>query len=320
MKRLFAPLLLLALAPGLSGCVAAAAPIAAGLLLGKRLTDDKPSGYERPDTQGAATAADLEGAGGSDVEAEGVAMAALPPPSSTARPGAASQTGDAGMPDATADSATLTTLTALPPPSSAPGGQAQGGFEGLFAAATAVAQRDPYATEPRLSALLAEPGELKPERAPCAFAQTAVLVDLDPGEGEAPLTDDIAAPSALVRVLAALRAQEVAVLWLSRHTADRAGAVRKALLRTGLDPRGEDELYLVRYENESKDSRRQDASGDYCIVAILGDQKRDFDSLFGYLKNPDDAFALDPLIGEAWFLGPAPITAPITAKTPPSQG
>ena len=94
--------------------------------------------------------------------------------------------------------------------------------------------------------------------------------------------------------------------------------------RAGLDPRGEDELYLVRYENESKDSRRQDASGDYCIVAILGDQKRDFDSLFGYLKNPDDAFALDQLIGEAWFLGPppiaAPIGAPITAQTSPSQG
>ncbi|MCD1622454.1 hypothetical protein [Citromicrobium bathyomarinum] len=316
MKRLLAPLLLLAIAPGLSGCVAAAAPIAAGLLLGKRMTDDKPSGYDRPGVQSASAK--------SEMEDENVAMAALPAPSSAARPGTGSPTEGAGPAQTETSSATLTNLTALPPPSGAPDESATGGFEGLFAAATAVAQRDPYATEPRLSALLAEPGQLKPERAPCAFAQTAVLVDLDPGDGEAPLTDDIAAPNGLVRVLAALRAQEVAVLWLSRHTADRAGAVRKALLRTGLDPRGEDELYLVRYENESKDSRRQDASGDYCIVAILGDQKRDFDSLFGYLKNPDDAFALDPLIGEAWFLGPAPITAaitaPITAQTPPSQG
>lgn len=316
MKRLLAPLLLFAIAPGLSGCVAAAAPIAAGLLLGKRMTDDKPSGYDRPGAQSASAK--------SEMEDENVAMAALPAPSSAARPGTGALTEGAGPAQTETSSATLTNLTALPPPSGAPGESATGGFEGLFAAATAIAQRDPYATEPRLSALLAEPGQLKPERAPCAFAQTAVLIDLDPGEGEAPLTEDIAAPNGLVRVLAALRAQEVAVLWLSRHTADRAGAVRKALLRTGLDPRGEDELYLVRYENESKDSRRQDASGDYCIVAILGDQKRDFDSLFGYLKNPDDAFALDPLIGEAWFLGPAPITAatgaPITAQTPPSQG
>ena len=313
MKRLLAPLLLLAAAPGLSGCVAAAAPIAAGLLLGKRMTDDKPSGYDRPGAQSASAGAK------SEMEDEGVAMAALPAPSTAARPRTDSPTGGTGPAQTEASSATLTALTALPPPSGAPGESATGGFEGLFAAATAVAQR-----EPRLSALLAEPGQLKPERAPCAFAQTAILIDLDPGDGEAPLTDDIAAPNGLVRVLAALRAQEVAVLWLSRHTADRAGAVRKALRRAGLDPRGEDELYLVRYENESKDSRRQDASGDYCIVAILGDQKRDFDSLFGYLKNPDDAFALDQLIGEAWFLGPppiaAPIGAPITAQTSPSQG
>lgn len=316
MKRLLAPLLLLAAAPGLSGCVAAAAPIAAGILLSKELNKDKADKADRSAAQGATVP--VAGVG------DGVAMAALPPPSGASRPGNGQQAGAAGTTDADASTATLTGLTALPPPSGTPAGQATGGFEGLFAAATAIAQRDPYATEPRLSALLAEPGQLKPERAPCAFAQTAVLIDLDPGDGEAPLTEDIAAPTGLVRVLAALRAQEVAVLWLSRHTADRAGAVRKALLRTGLDPRGEDELYLVRYENESKDSRRQDASGDYCIVAILGDQKRDFDSLFGYLKNPDDAFALDPLIGEAWFLGPAPITAaisaPITAQTSPSQG
>ena len=316
MKRLLAPLLLLAAAPGLSGCVAAAAPIAAGILLSKELNKDKADKADRSAAQGATVP--VEGVG------DGVAMAALPPPSGAPRAGNGQQAGTAGTTDAETSTATLTSLTALPPPSGTPAGQPTGGFEGLFAAATAIAQRDPYATEPRLSALLAEPGQLKPERAPCAFAQTAVLIDLDPGDGEAPLTEDIAAPNGLVRVLAALRAQEVAVLWLSRHTADRAGAVRKALLRTGLDPRGEDELYLVRYENESKDSRRQDASGDYCIVAILGDQKRDFDSLFGYLKNPDDAFALDPLIGEAWFLGPAPITAaisaPITAQTSPSQG
>ena len=232
MKRLLAPLLLLAAAPGLSGCVAAAAPIAAGLLLGKRMTDDKPSGYDRPGAQSASAGAK------SEMEDEGVAMAALPAPSTAARPRTDSPTGGTGPAQTEASSATLTALTALPPPSGAPGESATGGFEGLFAAATAVAQRDPYATEPRLSALLAEPGQLKPERAPCAFAQTAILIDLDPGDGEAPLTDDIAAPNGLVRVLAALRAQEVAVLWLSRHTADRAGPQGAAARRAGPAGRG----------------------------------------------------------------------------------
>ena len=208
-----------------------------------------------------------------------------------------------------ADVIRLAPFTELPPPSTS---DMTGSdmLTDLFAKVTAVAQADPFTETKRKSAFLADPAALTPERAECAFAQTAVLIDLDPGDAEAPLDDGIGAPERLVRVLATLRAQEVAVLWLSRHTAVRAGAVRRTLLRTGLDPRGTDPLYLVRYADESKATRRADAAKDFCVVAILGDEKRDFDELFAFLKEENAALGLESLIGEAWFLAPDPILSP----------
>lgn len=304
MKRLLASVLLLAAAPGLSGCVALAVPIAGGLLVSQ--TDGKDGSREeavaaRPEPQEPAADAPVR-----------AAAQALP------APGDGPVTEDAPAVGDASDAGTqLTTMAQLPAPGSAEAAGLPGNsYAEFFAAATAIAQRDPFSEEKRLSAFLVNAAELSAERTECAFAQTAVLVDLDPGEGEAPLGDDVTASDRLARVLATLRAQEVAVLWLSRHTAVRAGAVRRALLRSGLDPQGRDELYLVRYEDETKATRRADAAKDFCIVAILGDEKRDFDELFGFLKDPKDAYALDPLIGKTWFLAPPPLTSPST----PEQG
>ena len=75
-----------------------------------------------------------------------------------------------------------------------------------------------------------------------------------------------------------------------------------------LDAFGRDPLYLPRYAHETKATRRADAAKDYCIVAILGDTWEDFDGLFLDVAEPASAAsALDILIGEAWFLGPAPL-------------
>mgnify|MGYP000159147784 CR=1 FL=1 len=305
MFRRLAPILLIAIAPALSGCVAAAVPLAAGLLVGKRVTDENPTGSGRPAVR-PSPAASTNAVAMAETEA-GAAVAE----DDAAPGGAASASPDVAARVAELSSSRVVGVAEFEAPPM-PGGispEASEAFSGLFAAATSVAQRDPFSDEKRLSAFLAKPDSLSPDRTECAFAQTAVLVDLDPGEGEAPLGEDAVAPPQLAQVLATLRAQEIAVLWLSRHTADRAGAVRRALLRTGLDPRGSDELYLVRYEDESKITRRADAAKDFCIVAILGDEKQDFDALFGFLKNPDEAFALDPLLGKAWFLGPPPLTS-----------
>ena len=304
MNRLLASILLLAAAPGLSGCAAAVVPVATGLLLGTRTVtaDDN----ERRRTPAPSTASAEAGSGTSLPETEAPAAAQQVLESISEERLAAEIAGSAG---------TLTELSQLPPPGNSAAAQTgpgtdAGSFQQLFAAATAIAQRDPFSEEKRLSAILEDPTALSPERAECAFAQTAVLVDLDPGEKAAPLGEDAVAPTQLTRVLATLRAQEVAVLWLSRHTADRAGVVRRTLRESGLDPQGQDDIYLVRYQGETKASRRADAARDYCVVAILGDEKRDFDELFAFLKNPDEAIPLEAIIGEAWFLAPPPLTQP----------
>ena len=281
MNRALALLLLLAL-PGLSGCVALAVPVAAGAMMGRGI-DRPPHDGAKPPAAGRADAAAEESQAANAADAQVALLSS-------------------------AEVVGVVPYTEVPAPSGV-GTQDDPAYSQLFAKVTTIAQRDPFSQEKRKSAILADPGTLKPDRAECAFAQTAVLVDLDPADSEAPLAEDVVTSRQLARVLATLRAQEVAVLWLSRHTAVRAGAVRRALLRSGLDPSGADELYLVRYEDETKATRRADAAGDFCIVAILGDQKRDFDELFAFLKDPDAAFALDPLIGEAWFLAPAPLTS-----------
>ena len=302
MNRLLAPILLIAAAPALSGCVALAVPVATGLVMGGRVQDDARSKAESKNAEAVAAAAEAKIAAPEDaaqVDPNGFAGA---------DPGS-----DADAQVALLESSRVTGVAPfaeMPAPSGVAPLDDGHDYTNLFAKVTAIAQRDPFAEEKRLSAMLDNPADLKPDRAECAFAQTAVLVDLDPGAQDAPLDEDVAASQSLVRVLATLRAQEVAVLWLSRHTAVRAGAVRRMLLRTGLDPRGTDELYLVRYEDESKATRRADAAKDYCVVAIVGDQKGDFDELFTFLKDESAAFALDPLIGEAWFIAPPPLTSP----------
>lgn len=181
-------------------------------------------------------------------------------------------------------------------------------YDAMFARVTRVAQRSPDSSEKRLSAMLRDPGRLEPTRVECGITQTALLIDLDPADGPAPLEDDIVAGERLKRILAAVRDQDVAVLWLSEHGIDRTTAVRGALTRSGLDPTGADPLYLARFANQTKASLRTDAAREYCVVAILGDQWQDFDPAFLDAALPaSDAAALDILIDEAWFIGPAPL-------------
>ena len=44
-----------------------------------------------------------------------------------------------------------------------------------------------------------------------------------------------------------------------------------------------------------------------CLIAIAGDTRSDFDELYDYLLDPNDAAPLEPIIGEGWFLIPTPL-------------
>jgi len=169
-------------------------------------------------------------------------------------------------------------------------------------------RRDPTQT-PRQSALLAAPGSLSPLRTECSIRPPAVIVDLDPGENVFDPAINAAPNPALSQMLASLRLQEVEVFWISEIAAVKAGAVREALVDSGMDAQGRDQLLLMRRVGDRKQTRRRELAETHCLIAIAGDSRADFDELFLYLRDKSAAQPLEELIGEGWFLTPLPLNA-----------
>lgn len=270
--RLRAALAVSALALPLGGCVAAAIPLVAGGAIVTR--DDTPE--ER-------SVAEL-----ATPRFEGPAAAANPPAVPEPAPAA----------PLTSDEAALAITPPDPALAAAPG--LRGDYDAFLAHASAQAALDPVEA-PRSSAILAAPGSLTPATTECAILPPAVVIDLDPKGGTLEI-DALAPDPVLARGLAALRLQGVAVNWISGLSAGKAGALRARLRETGLDPEARDALLLMRRAEDRKQIRRRELSQTHCVVAIAGDERTDFDELFGYLKDPADAADLAPLVGAGWFL------------------
>jgi hypothetical protein len=264
----------LALTPLLSGCVAAVAlPLLAG---GTLMAND--GRHVRAATQVPTSA-----------------RSAAPAPSGTPTPQGTSQA-----------AATLTPLKELPPPGVAARAAADDPWQQFFAYGQRGLAPKEGQTEGMVSALLKQPPDIdSPVRAECSAPTPAVVIDLDDGsEGFAP--QRLAqVPAGIADGLARLREAGFVVLWISRLPAARAADVAQALRTSGLDPRGQDQLLLVRNIKDRKQILREDASEDVCVVAIAGDQRGDFDELFDYLRNPGSAVGLYPMMGEGWFLVPS---------------
>ncbi len=155
--------------------------------------------------------------------------------------------------------------------------------------------------------MLRDPTSLRPTRVDCAGEVPTVLIDLDPEGEDLDLSGPLSAPSALGVKLAQMRAQGIAIAWISRESRDAEGAVRAALTRSGLDLSGGDQLLLMGDPDDRKQTLRDGLAGTSCLVAIAGDTRSDFHELFDYLLNPDDAFSLQPMIGNGWFIIPTPL-------------
>jgi hypothetical protein len=207
--------------------------------------------------------------------------------------------------------AVLTPLTELPPPSRAPEAVVADRWQPLFAYVEGLAHPAAEAEPAATSALLMQPPDVgEPKRQACSAPVPAVVIDLDEGADTFVPGRLAPAPAEVVAGLARLRQASVVVLWISRLPASRAADVAQALRTAGFDPRGQDQLLLIRNDDDRKQALREDASQDVCVVAIAGDQRGDFDELYDYLRNPDGAFALDSMIGEGWFLIPSLAAAP----------
>ncbi len=289
----------LCLSASLSGCVAAAIPVLAGGIIARSATDGKSAKRN----------AAPEAATGTATVAASV-PAPLPAPASTA-------------------SATGTLMVATPGEAPAPDAPDTDNAGNPFAALARYAQQrgansanlsgsdlQPSGSARTLSAVLLDPTRLNQRRKPCTNAQRTVLIDLDPGPSTFAPGDDINAPAGAAESLLSLRESEVEIAWISGTSAAYAGDVRVALKESALDPEGKDTLLLMRYPGDRKQTRREDLAASSCLIAIAGDERRDFDELFAYLVNPEAALGLELLIGDGWFLVPD-LVAPANSQTPP---
>lgn len=313
----------LASATLLSGCVAAALPvIAAGGLVSTRAGDRDDPPPPRPrvalpadrdvedgDVQ-LQTPATVREASYSDGSTVTVINTLSRTPTAAPQPAADVPTAPATIPPPTGATIRLTDLRALPPPAAATGpsgaGSASTGYAAFAEFASAQAAL-PAAGSIRKSAFLLDSASVAPVTRECSIHPAAVLIDLDPADELFDLAGAGSADEAFAARLAGLRSEGVTIGWVSSRTADRAGAVRKALQTSGLDPSGRDELVLLRFPEESKQTRRNDFARAYCVVAIAGDERADFDELFGYLRDPTAALPLESLVGQGWFLVPTPL-------------
>ena len=267
---------LLALQPLLlSGCVAAVMPVVAGGLAVRTRMDGKPDGKPK---------------GGHRKPSQ--TKSGEPPESRIPGAGASLQ---------------LTGLAALPRPDEALGG-AGGSFPAFIHFALTAAQPKPG--QPFRSALI-DPATLtsQPTRANCGSQPPAVLIDLDPGKADFDLDDPPAPAPGLAEQLAILRAAGLTILWQASLPADMSERLNITLAAVGLDPDRTDRLLLIRKAGERKQDRRQDAARDWCIVAMAGDSKGDFEEAFDYLRDPDGILgtALSANLGDGWFLTPQPV-------------
>jgi hypothetical protein len=149
----------------------------------------------------------------------------------------------------------------------------------------------------------------QPTRANCGSQPPAVLIDLDPGSTAFDLDDPPATAPGLAEQLASLRAAGLTILWQASLPAETSERLYITLAALGLDPERTDRLLLIRKAGESKQERRQDAARDWCILAMAGDSKGDFEEAFDYLREPNGslAAALSANLGDGWFLIPQPI-------------
>ncbi|WP_336987430.1 hypothetical protein [Altererythrobacter aquiaggeris] len=278
------------------GCVAALLPIAAA---GAMSTVQKPAAPNlapnlAPNRAGTAGAPAFEIADAGDVVSPDPVMRQLPGKNIAAPPAEPAYE--------------VLEITELPAPmagnTAGPAGET-GSYTAFTDFAVKRAQEDAGLAR-RPSAILQNPSRLDGKTQLCGRQPPAVLIDFDPD-------DDVFDPSApgtisrdLQNALGTLADNSIEVLWISDLPENFAGEVVNAMRKSGISRVDGSALLLGAGEAGRKQLLRERAANRYCIVAIAGDEKGDFDEMYYYLRDPDSAIRLEPLFGNGWFLAPAP--------------
>ncbi|MDZ7588992.1 MAG: hypothetical protein U5J78_07640 [Parasphingorhabdus sp.] len=157
----------------------------------------------------------------------------------------------------------------------------------------------------------------KPRTIGCKSKPLAVLIDLDDAAHIDWAQDSqMSGQVGLAESLEALRAADISVIWLSSAPASTSAKFADLLKNAGLSAGdGKDYLFLNRGGADRKQEQRWDAARAYCIVAMAGDRRADFDELYDYLRHPDGAISLEHMFGRGWFLTP-PLLLPAATDAP----
>lgn len=148
-----------------------------------------------------------------------------------------------------------------------------------------------------------------PRMVDCTDQRNALLIDLDVGAKPFDLTDPPSPAPGLADRLRTIRGTGTAVVWIATLPESAAEDIATVLKATGLDPLGIDRTLLLRGGETRKQQILNRAAEDWCVIAIAGDRRGDFDEVFDYLRNPDGpvALALEQHLRTGWFLVPPPI-------------
>lgn len=161
----------------------------------------------------------------------------------------------------------------------------------------------------------------KPKTMECKAKPLAVVIDLD----DTTSPDWVKAATlyrqnGLIEVLLSLRAAEISVIWLSDQPVAASERISTILNEAGFtQSESDDFLFLDRGGEDRKQVRRWDAARNYCIVAIAGDDRADFDELYDYLRDPDGAITLEKMFDNGWFLTPPPLVEATEANSATSD-
>ncbi|WP_260482277.1 hypothetical protein [Sphingomicrobium flavum] len=281
MKRLLASVALFGAAGALSGCIAAAIPIVAGgAMAGSEV-------LEKDEVEEA----------GSPPPAQAPVAPAISTTRVVAQVAAEEDETDGASGEAEVQNVNVTANIPPPPPTAAPGADF-GPYEALV---KFVASHGPAGD--RQQAMLSDPASLRPDRDPCASnAPAAVIIDLDAAEGGAGQ-----AQNQLALAARQIRAMGASIVWISGRPEGDLVPLRTRLVQSGLDGDAQDSILMLP-EGIRKQELRQATGEQFCVLAIAGDTRADFDELYDYIRDRDRALALEALIGAGWFLVPAPLS------------
>jgi hypothetical protein len=160
----------------------------------------------------------------------------------------------------------------------------------------------------RAAVLVNQVSLIDPQTLPCGNLPMAVVIDLDVAAGT-PAEIEIEAQSGFGTLLQTLRESDVRIVWTGSKSQKATEPTLEAL-RNGSDPALRDTDMLLLHDGKfSKQEQRWILARSYCVLAVAGDRKADFDELYDFLRVPDYAIRLEAFMDRGWFLLPHPVAA-----------